>query len=206
MSGGAPNERLSDFSRRKRRTAKSNGVRSQDGGATWVLMSGYPSCPVIYGMDFRDTLVGLAGGDRVSTTDGGPGIFKTTDAGVTWVRKFAQSTNDVLWLNDTTAIAIVGTSIYRSTNSGDTWSQISSQIFTGFDEMTLLPDTSVSTHILIGDTTGDKTVNSSDVTQTKSQVGLPVTGSNFREDVKANGAINASDVGQVRANLGHTIP
>ena len=70
----------------------------------------------------------------------------------------------------------------------------------------VLPDTSVSANMLIGDTTGDKTVNRSDVTQTKSQVGLPVTGSNFREDVKVNGAINASDVGQVRANLGHTIP
>lgn len=120
----------------------SNGatVSTTDSGASWVVKSGYPSCPVMYGMDFRDTLVGLCGGDRVSTTDGGPGIFKTTDAGVTWVRKFSQSANDVLWLDNTTAIAIVGTSIYRSTNSGDTWSLISSQIFTGLDEMTLLPN------------------------------------------------------------------
>jgi len=62
-------------------------VRTQDGGATRTVRSGYPSCPVMYGMDFRDTLVGLCRGERVSTTDGGPGIFKTTDAGVTWVRK-----------------------------------------------------------------------------------------------------------------------
>ncbi|MGI8897013.1 MAG: YCF48-related protein [Pyrinomonadaceae bacterium] len=98
----------------------SNGAvaRTTDGGATWALMSGYPSCPVIYGMDFRDAQVGLAGGNRVSTTDGGPGIFKTTDAGVTWIRKFLQSANDVLWLSDTTAIAIVGGSIYRSTDAG----------------------------------------------------------------------------------------
>ena len=131
----------------------SNGatVRSQDGGATWKLMSGYPSCPVMYGMDFRDSLVGLCGGDRVSTTDGGPGIFKTTDAGVTWVRKFSQSANDVLCLNDTTAIAIVGVSIYRSTNSGDTWSSISSQIFTGLDEMTLLPNGTIVGVSLAGD-------------------------------------------------------
>ena len=103
-------------------------------------MSGSPSCPVIYGMDFRDAQVGLAGGNRVSAKDGGPGIFKTTDAGVTWVRKFSESANDVLWLNSTTAIAIVGVSIYRSTNSGETWSEISSQISTGFDQMTLLPN------------------------------------------------------------------
>ena len=74
------------------------------------------------------------------TTDGGPGIFKTTDAGVTWVRKFPQSANDVLWLNDTTAIATVGVSIYRSTDAGETWSPISSQISTGLGEMELLPN------------------------------------------------------------------
>ena len=81
----------------------------------------------MYGMDFRDSLVGLCGG--------GPGIFKTSDGGVTWVRKFSQSANDVLWLDNTTAIAMVGVSIYRSTNEGETWSPISSQIFTGLDEM-----------------------------------------------------------------------
>ncbi|MDQ3197831.1 MAG: YCF48-related protein [Verrucomicrobiota bacterium] len=131
----------------------SNGatVRSTDSGVTWQVMSGYPSCPVMYGMDFRDTQVGLCGGDRVSTTDGGPGIFKTTDAGVTWVRKFSQSANDVLWLNDTTAIATVGVSIYRSTNSGDTWSQINSQIFTGLDEMVNLPNGTIVAVSLAGD-------------------------------------------------------
>jgi photosystem II stability/assembly factor-like uncharacterized protein len=130
-----------DFVSSKTGFMGSNGaaVRTTDAGASWTLMSGYPSCPVMYGMDFWNSTVGLCGGDRVSTQDGGPGIFKTTDAGVTWVRKFSQSANDVLWLNSTTAIAIVGNSIYRSTNSGETWSTISSQITTGFDEMTLLP-------------------------------------------------------------------
>ena len=120
----------------------SNGAttRTTDAGATWTLMSGFPDCPVIYGMDFRDAQVGLAGGNRISFTDGGPGIFKTTDAGVTWVRKFSQSANDVLWLSGTTAIATVGVSIYRSTNAGETWSEISGQISTGFVKMTLLPN------------------------------------------------------------------
>jgi photosystem II stability/assembly factor-like uncharacterized protein len=118
-----------------------NGVaRTTDGGATWPLMSGYPDCPVMYGMDFRDTQVGLAGGNRVSVTDGGPGIFKTTDAGVTWVRKFSQSANDVIWLNNTTAIATVGTSIYQSVDAGETWSAISNQISTGLGDMSLLPN------------------------------------------------------------------
>jgi photosystem II stability/assembly factor-like uncharacterized protein len=131
----------------------SNGatVRTTDGGTTWTLRSGSPSCPVMYGMDFRDSLMGLCGGDRVSTTDGGPGIFKTTDAGATWVRKFSQSANDVLWLNNTTAVAVVGVSIYRSTDSGETWTSISNQISTGFGQMALLPNGTIVGVSLSGD-------------------------------------------------------
>src|SRR5206468_5681221 len=57
------------------------------------------------------------------------------------------------------------------------------------DTSQVLPDTAVSANILIGDTTGDKTVNNSDVRQTRGQVGMVVSASNFREDVNVNGAI-----------------
>ena len=70
----------------------------------------------------------------------------------------------------------------------------------------VLPDTAVSANMLIGDTNGDKTVNNSDVTQTRGQVGLPVTASNFREDVNVNGAITSADVSLVRSNVGHILP
>jgi hypothetical protein len=60
--------------------------------------------------------------------------------------------------------------------------------------------------MLIGDTTGDKTVNNSDVTQTRGQVGLPVSASNFREDVNIDGAITSADVSLVRSDIGHTLP
>ena len=39
----------------------------------------------------------------------------------------------------------------------------------------VLPDTLVSANMLIGDVNGDKTVNSVDVSLTRSQVGMPVT-------------------------------
>jgi hypothetical protein len=60
--------------------------------------------------------------------------------------------------------------------------------------------------MLIGDTTGDKTVNNADVTQTRGQVGLPVTGTNFREDVNINGTITSADVSLVKSDLGHSLP
>lgn len=70
----------------------------------------------------------------------------------------------------------------------------------------VLLDTTVSVNFLLGDTTGNKTVNASDVGQTKSQSGMPVTRANFRGDINASGAINASDIGQIKANAGHTLP
>ena len=74
------------------------------------------------------------------------------------------------------------------------------------DTSQVLPDTAVSANMLIGDTTGDKTVSNSDVAQTRGQVGVAVTASNFREDVKVNGAITSADVSLVRSDVGHTLP
>ena len=70
----------------------------------------------------------------------------------------------------------------------------------------VLPDTSVSANMLIGDTTSDKTVSSVDVSQTRGQIGVPVTNANFREDVMVDGMIKQADVRQVRAALGHQLP
>jgi Dockerin type I domain len=70
----------------------------------------------------------------------------------------------------------------------------------------VLPDTAVSVNMLIGDTTGNKTVNASDIAQTKGQSGATVTGTNFRTDINASGTVTASDVAQVKANAGHTLP
>ena len=70
----------------------------------------------------------------------------------------------------------------------------------------VLPATAVSANMLVGDTTGNKTVNASDVAQVKGQAGVPVSTGNFREDVTVNGSINASDVGLVKANVGHSVP
>ena len=119
--------------------ANGAAARTTDGGATWQLMSGVQECPVIFGMDFRDAQTGLVGGEKIFN-DPGPGIFKTTDSGATWVRKFPDSANDVVWLDSNTAVATVGVSICRSTNAGETWVPAPSQISTGLLDLTLLPN------------------------------------------------------------------
>jgi hypothetical protein len=70
----------------------------------------------------------------------------------------------------------------------------------------VLADTAVSVNMLIGDTTGNKTVNSSDISQTKAQSGTTTTSANFREDVTANGTINSSDISLVKSRSGFGLP
>ena len=70
----------------------------------------------------------------------------------------------------------------------------------------VLPDTSVSLNILAGDVGGNKTVNSTDVSQTKLQSGSPVSAANFREDVVVSGSINATDVSLVKSHSGASVP
>jgi hypothetical protein len=59
---------------------------------------------------------------------------------------------------------------------------------------------------LLGDTSGNGSVNASDVSQTKARIGQAVTSANFRSDVNANGSINSTDASQVKANSGHAVP
>ena len=70
----------------------------------------------------------------------------------------------------------------------------------------VLPNTVVSANMLIGDTTGNSTVNASDVAQTKAQSGAATTAANFRTDINASGTVTASDIAQVKANAGHSLP
>ena len=70
----------------------------------------------------------------------------------------------------------------------------------------VLPDTTVTVGMLIGDTTGDGAVTSSDISQTKGQVGTSASSSNFREDVTVNGFISASDVSLVKSRSGASLP
>src|SRR5207244_7006016 len=50
---------------------------------------------------------------------------------------------------------------------------------------------STSLGVLIGDTNGNRVVNSSDIAQTQSQAGQNVNSINFREDVTGNVLINS---------------
>jgi len=60
--------------------------------------------------------------------------------------------------------------------------------------------------VLVGDTTGNGSVNASDISQTKVKSGQTVDASNFRNDVTVNNSINASDVSLVKSRSGIALP
>jgi hypothetical protein len=76
----------------------------------------------------------------------------------------------------------------------------------GVNDGTTTRDVSVPMAVLIGDTTQNGAVNSSDIAQTQSQSGQPLSLSNFRDDVTVSGQINSSDVATVQAQSGTGLP
>lgn len=70
----------------------------------------------------------------------------------------------------------------------------------------IFPPVAINMNVLLGDTSGNKTVNATDVSQTKLQSGVAISAANFRSDLNVNGTINASDVSQVKLNTGHGVP
>ena len=79
-------------------------------------------------------------------------------------------------------------------------------ILTNVNDGTRNGDVSIPMSILIGDTSGNGSVNATDVSQAKLQSGQPVSSSNFRNDVSVNGSINASDVSSVKLKSGTALP
>jgi hypothetical protein len=72
----------------------------------------------------------------------------------------------------------------------------------GVNDGTTTNNVSIPMSVLVGDTTANGVVNSSDIAQTQSQAGQPVTVSNFREDVTVTGLINSSDIALVQSKSG----
>ena len=60
--------------------------------------------------------------------------------------------------------------------------------------------------VLLGDTTANGAVNSSDIAQAQLQSRQAITSADFREDVTVSGTINSSDVALVQAQSGTSLP
>jgi hypothetical protein len=97
--------------------------------------------------------------------------------------------------------ALVTVNLTKVTNA-----QVVTISLTNVSDGTNIGNVSLPMGVLLGDTTGNRAVNSSDIAQTQSQSGQPVTSDNFREDVTVNGLINSSDIALVQSKSGTALP
>jgi hypothetical protein len=74
------------------------------------------------------------------------------------------------------------------------------------NQVQTLASASTTIGLLLGDTTGNGSVNSSDISQTKAQSGTTTNLGNFRTDVTVNGLINSSDISTVKSKSGTALP
>jgi hypothetical protein len=70
----------------------------------------------------------------------------------------------------------------------------------------VLPNVDVNMILLVGDTSGNKMVNTTDIAQEKADSGLPVNATRFRTDINANGTVNTTDIAAVKAASGTSVP
>jgi hypothetical protein len=76
----------------------------------------------------------------------------------------------------------------------------------GVSDGTTTANISLPIGFLLGDTTGNGFVNSSDIAEARSQSGQALTFSNCRTDVTLNGVINSSDISLVQSKSGTALP
>ncbi len=67
-------------------------------------------------------------------------------------------------------------------------------------------DVTIPMGVLLGDTNGDRVVNSGDALQTRNRSGGAADSTNFRSDVNTDGVVNSGDTVIVRARSGDFLP
>lgn len=90
--------------------------------------------------------------------------------------------------------------------TGVTNAQVLTVTLQGATNGTNSGDIPVSMGVLAGDTNGDGSVNSGDISQTKSRSGQTVDMTNFRTDVNIDNALNSGDISLVKSRSGTALP
>jgi hypothetical protein len=147
-----------------------------------------------------------AGGDRNGGGAGDYLIVLTFNTAVTEADSVSVTAH-----NPATAGGSAGTPTFDSTEmsvplSGVTNEQVLTLSVTNVSDGTNPPISfDVNIGFLIGDTTDTRTVNASDISQTKAS-GAAVDSTNFRNDITHNDAINSSDISAAKAASGTAAP
>ena len=163
-------------------TSGTSGVEDRQGGDS----DGGGTGEYTIVLHFSNTLVSV---ESVSVTDENPPCMQLNPIGCEHVESFEIDGNDIivhLFVIDPQVLEITATNVSDGSQ-------------------TINPDP-VAVGFLIGDTTGNRCVNSSDIAQTKSKSGQSVDSTNFRTDLNHDGAIDASDISLVKSRSGRCVP
>jgi hypothetical protein len=157
-----------------------------------------------------DLTLPLIGSPGIECRSGG------TNGSYTMIFKFAVPISSVGGASVTNGIGSVSSRVIDSTNTrqyivnltGVTNAQYIAVTLSSVIDVAGNTSSSISATmgVLLGDTTANGMVNSSDIAQTQSQSGQPLTADNFREDVNVSGAINSSDIALVQSQSGTALP
>jgi uncharacterized protein DUF5650/dockerin type I repeat protein len=99
-----------------------------------------------------------------------------------------------------------GTATVTVDLTGVTNAQVITVTLTNVHSGSVNADVTVPMGVLFGDTNGNGSVNSTDVSQTKLKSGQGVDVTNFRTDVNVSNSINATDVSSVKLRVGTALP
>ncbi len=127
-------------------------------------------------------------------------LTATPSATVTSVDSAATADTPVV-TTDSAGRGVVTVSLHNVANV-----QTLSVTLSGLTDGTSSGSISIPMGVLLGDTTGDRTVNSADASQTKARSGQVLSSSNFRSDVTADGTINSADASLVKSRSGTALP
>jgi hypothetical protein len=176
--------------------------------------------------DFSMGVEGTAGGGVFALsstgsrkTDGGYGKFDVTLPGIedrkgpaNIVFNFSGGTvasvdSSSSTCGSITAMKISGSSVIVALDNSSCDQQNVTVTLTGVHDTSgdTVASASAQVGFLLGDVDGNGTVDKTDQNIVNSNLRQPVTNSNFRSDVLANGQINAMDRREVGHNLGHSL-
>jgi len=193
-----------------------NEYYSATGGGSWNTRIGnfkFPGAPAVVSAVSRKTHGGAGNFDINLPATGNPGIEDRVGP-ATGVHQIIVSFANNVSVSSASVSSGIGNADNFSVNGGQVTvnlsgvanAQIITVKLTGVNDGTNMGDVTVPMGVLSGDTTGNGTVNASDVNQVKAQSGQATTAGNFRQDLNANGVINASDVSLVKSRSGTALP
>ena len=158
-------------------------------------------------------------------THGAAGVFDVTLPGIECRNGGASGDHQIVFTFPAVLTSVAGASVSAGTGSvsssaigADTHQYIvnvtgvtNAQTITvtlsnAHDSVGHVGDVSANMDVLNGDTNADRSVNSADISQTKSRSGTAVDATNFRSDVTVDGNLNSADIGLVKSKSGTALP